>query len=107
MSDPFSEWKRARQIVIDLPASRAIDAAELDYDRFDELWRGIEWYLARNPDNDYAARRIVGSICYHVYRVDPHPSALLPAVAVLYTFSIHSVTIHDVRCEEASPAGST
>ncbi len=105
VDEPYSEWKRARQIVIDRPAADVIDAAALEYDRFDEFWRGIEWYLARRPDNDFAARRVVGSTSYLVYRVEPHPSAMLPAVTVLYTFNLHSVTIHDVRYEAAGQAG--
>lgn len=43
-------WQVNRTVVLEPRAQTEIDKYTQDVERFDEIWRGIEWLLARTPE---------------------------------------------------------
>jgi len=85
-------WKTLRTVVHELDVSALVDNLKELYPRFEEVWDGIEWILARTPDLKGSARREgLDNIRTYVFAGDE--LAATPDVWVVYKFDDNEVTI--------------
>ena len=90
----MTDWQRARSVIENDGVAAKRDSATKDFPRFEELWIGISWLIARKGDV-LGAHRMVKSIEYRLHVVEP-VSDDFPEVTLLYTIDKDNVTIHDI-----------
>jgi hypothetical protein len=86
-------WQLLRSVVEELDVSEYVDLYTEKYPRFDEMWEGIKWILARNPLLQGSAWRENGSREYRVYVFAGDPLIRLPEVWVAYRYDEAEVAI--------------
>lgn len=94
-------WQRTRSIVPDHSAQQKIDEASASIRRFDEVWRGLEWLLARSPEA--RAHKIVDGRQYWLMVRSGDSLAGTPTVAVVYSFTDDEVFVHGVNVLPVNP----
>jgi hypothetical protein len=90
-------WQRARTIIENDSVATKRDVVTKDFPRFEELWRGISWLVARKGDT-IGTHRVVNNIEYRLHVFEP-VSDDFPEVTLLYTVSQNNVIIHDIGIE--------
>jgi hypothetical protein len=87
----------ARTLVEEADASDALDDLRKDYKRFEELWMGWSWRLARDPLADAYRIPEVEPPTYLIKSGDLSHYDMPSAVTILYRFTDEDVTILAVR----------
>lgn len=93
----MTEWQCARTVIENDSVAASRDAATQDFPRFEELWRGISWLIARKGDV-MGVRRVVNNKEYRLHVVEA-ASGDFPEVTLLYTIDKDNVTIHEIGVE--------
>jgi hypothetical protein len=91
-------WQLLRSIVLESEASAEHDAFAAAFPRFDEQWRGAEWFLARTPEVGVSKQHEGIPIYLLVRRGDP--LANTPDLAVIYTFDEKEVVVHAIKATQ-------
>jgi hypothetical protein len=96
-------WNTLRTVVHELDVSVLVDALAERYERFGQVWDGIEWILARTPDLKGSARR-EGSENIRIYVFAGDELAETPDVWVVYKFDDNEVVILGVTVPDEPAA---
>lgn len=90
------QWSIYRDVALDPHAQSFVDEAAERIPRFDEQWRGIEWFLARRPEKG-TPRYHHEATKYLVYVFPGNRWAKTRELWVLYSYDDDRVIIHLVR----------
>lgn len=90
---------RARTIVLEDAAEKAADAASSKYQRFDHVFFGLQWLLARKPEQGIELR--VEGLGTRIYVAGSDPLAQTPVVWVRYSYDDNEVIIYDINVRDA------
>jgi hypothetical protein len=93
----MTSWQRTRAIVENDGVATKRDAVTKDFPRFDSLWIGITWIIARKGDK-MGINKFVNGVEYRLH-VFAGVSDDFPEVTLLYTVDKDSVIIHDIGIE--------
>jgi hypothetical protein len=98
-------WIRIREIKLTADTQNSIAEYQRGFARFNDVWHGLTWLLARNPEP-------IG-LCYEFgtengtryFHSGTHGDfvAEIPDVWVVYSYTEHELTVHDVYACETSP----
>lgn len=90
----MAQWLTTRTIIEQQEVADTCDAFLKDYPRFEKLWLGITWLIARKGHELGAHRNINGSE-YRLYVVAAAAEDL-PEVTLLYTVEKDTITIYHI-----------
>ena len=85
----------ARTVVLDPQPQRAVDAAMAVAPRFEEVFMGLEWLLARSPGRGLKGR--INDQTVWVYVQGGDRTADTPELWVVYTYDDEQVVIRALR----------
>ena len=83
-----------RTIREEKPVSQAIEEAKAKYPRIEEIYEGLAWRLAREPEVGYQLPNV--SPPTFIYKIQPTLTDQ-PAISVLYRYSDDLVEILAIR----------
>jgi hypothetical protein len=86
-------WQVLRTVAEELDVATLVDQLTEAHPRFDEVWEGIKWILARTPDMNSGARRAKAARNYRVHVFVGDALADTPDVWVTYFFTDNEVVI--------------
>ena len=72
-------------------ALEQIAKLEPHFPRLDEVWVGVEWALARKPEEYEVEYTSATGMDIHVLRVDSSPAS--PALEVIFHIALNAVTV--------------
>lgn len=90
---------RLRTIREEHCVSEAIDKAKSKYPRIDEVFDGLKWRLARDPESGFELPNTDSP--KYLIKPDP-PLKNLPIITILYEFDAFQVNILDVKISSKS-----
>lgn len=91
---------RARTISEPVEVQQAVDAARMEYDRFEEAWDALTWLLARKG-HEIGAHRVHDGIEYRLHKQAGVTGInMVPAITCLYTVTVNEVEIIAIRVSE-------
>lgn len=99
-------WERLRTIVEELDVSEQLDLYREKYPRFEEIWDGLTWLLARNPDLPGSATWVGDdgkASNYRAYALRGDELADTPDVWVVYAYTETEVIILGVQARDRTP----
>lgn len=82
---------RLRTIVPENEVTFDVDAAKMTFSRVDDAYAGLEWRLARSPNDGI----LVGN-GYYIYKQLGFPKWKIPSITVLYRFTDSEVFIEAI-----------
>ena len=95
-----SSWFSARTISESKAIQEIVDAAQQEYQRFDEAYMGLQWLLARDG-HKIGTPKIYNGKEYRLHKqAGVFGSNPLPAITVLYSVEANEIDIIAIRIEE-------
>lgn len=88
-------WQLARSVVLEHSAAADLDRYELELPRFEEIWRGLEWLVARSPEKSRGDERDGKE--YRLMARAGNALAGTPTIAIVYTFDEKEVTVYAIK----------
>lgn len=101
----MSEWFRARTIVEDDGVRSEADKYSGEYSRFDDVWEGLKWLLARKGPDLNCLRKTENGQEFHLYKA-AQMGKDVPIITVVFTVSDNEIRIHGMKAENEE-AGQT
>jgi len=97
-------WTRLREIKLSAEAQNSIDEYQSEFARFNDIWEGLQWLLARNPEpigSCYRYGTVNGTEYFYTGR---HGDliARVPDVWILYSHNEQELLVHDIYACKAS-----
>lgn len=80
----------ARTVVESNEATQVIDRERKKYPRFDDLYEGLQWRLARRPESGVKILRMEG---YYIIKTIDWGKLGIPVMRLLYIFNDNEVNI--------------
>lgn len=92
--------KKMRTIVEEQIAQTKIDSAKNKYKRLEDIYNGLSWRLAREPESGV----LIGNKNPDIYliKIDPVVDMQLPGILALYSYDDNQVNVLDVRIDPPS-----
>ncbi len=90
------KWSVYRDVALDQQAQDFVDGVSAEAKRFEDQWRGVEWLLARTPENG-TPRFPNDATKYLIYVFPGNPWAETRDLWVLYSYDDDRVVIHLAR----------
>jgi hypothetical protein len=94
----MSSWRFARTVIEEPEVTAEVQLLRQQFDRFDDAYNALNWSLARRADR-LGEHSIHNGVEYRLYRQDRDQFAQTPALIVVYTYTLLSVTIISIRAE--------
>lgn len=88
-------WKTYRTIVLEPNAQATVDSCAQKVSRFDDIWGGLEWLLARKPE--CGVIKIVSGVRYNLCVRKSDDLAKTDGIAVIYSYDESVVTIYGIK----------
>ena len=86
-----------RTVIVDITAENVLNSNNEKYPRINDGYQALEWRLARNS---ITGTKVGGR--YLVASADDISTKGAPRTVMLYSFDENSVTIHDIKVEDAN-----
>lgn len=93
---------QARTIVLEEAAREAADTAAAQHQRFEEAFDGLQWLLARDPNQGLRGR--IDDVDVNIYVQDSDPTANTPEIWVVFSHDPDKVTIYAIQVSSPDPA---
>jgi hypothetical protein len=97
-------WLKLRKIILTPEAQAEVDDACQKYPRFGEVWEGICWLLARNPQPVDCIPTSHLGMPYVIYGIAGNGDASTPELWLVYAITDEEVTIQGINAMEATEA---
>jgi len=85
-----------RTIIEEEHVSSKLDKHAAQYPRVNDVWRGVEWLLARKPERGVFLDEFEGEDLY-LFKSSIISTPNIPVITVLYKFNANEVTILDIK----------
>lgn len=103
----MSEWVQARTVIEQEDVQAAKDDAVKKFDRFEEMWDGLVWLLARRGgDLDGVFHKIENGKKYYLYKAESVAKDL-PDIIIIYTATEEEVTIYGMHTHDTEQEART
>jgi hypothetical protein len=95
-------WLTLREVA-PLECEAEFTAARARYARFHEVWAGIRWLLARNPEPPGSFLSVErDGVKYFIYGFRGDADADIPDMWIFYEYDVGHVWIHGINANDAS-----
>jgi len=89
--------KRMRTVVEEQIVQDKIDAARKKYKRLEDIYGGLSWRLAREPESGMPINKQSPNI--FLIKIDSVSDIQLPGILVVYSYDDNQVNILDIRID--------
>jgi hypothetical protein len=95
-------WLRLRDVLTTVERQDEIADARRRYPRFDQIWEGIVWLFARDPEPMGSFESTVHQdIRYLIYGFRGDAVARIPDMWIFYEYDDSQVRIHGINANDA------